>query len=198
VMHGALRGPVFYGTDQLRPFVLRGAHGLRHGAIDEAGFRSPRQRCAGILGQAVHPYLPQAGRENDGLTIVDVTENLLGSPVMMVKVCIHSSSCGGRQPSHRPANISRSPAGSWMKYGCLFGDTPFHSKYPLAGTRDRRFLNAFRNDGFVTTVSARALIVFTPSFRSFAHDGTRPKGTPSPCSHPPQARPLVPSASARY
>ena len=34
---------------------------------------------------------------------------------------------------------------------------------------------ADRKEGFVATVSARALIVFAPKERSFAHGGTRPQ-----------------------
>ena len=50
----------------------------------------------------------------------------------------------------------------------------FHSKYPDAGTKQRRFLNAVRKDGFSATVSAPALISFWPIFSSFAPDGISP------------------------
>src|SRR4249919_891052 len=69
-----------------------------------------------------------------------------------------------------------------MKKGCLRGlpDFPvcwvgYHSKYPSAGSRQRRDANARLYAGFSATVSIRALIIRLPIFGSLAHDGTSPQ-----------------------
>jgi hypothetical protein len=46
-----------------------------------------------------------------------------------------------------------------MQKGCLAEPSFCHSKKPVAGTRQRRCLNAERNDGFSATVSLRALMM---------------------------------------
>ncbi len=50
-----------------------------------------------------------------------------------------------------------------------------HSKYPSAGTTQRRSLNALRNAGFSAAVSTRALIIRAPEPGSFDQDGTSPQ-----------------------
>src|SRR3954454_14229036 len=71
-----------------------------------------------------------------------------------------------------------------MKNGCLRGFPGFgsswvgyHSKYPSAGSRQRRFAKARLYAGFSATVSIRALIIRLPIEGSLAHDGTSPQVT---------------------
>jgi hypothetical protein len=58
-----------------------------------------------------------------------------------------------------------------MKNGCFSR----HSYQPSAGTRQRRRASALRNAGFVSTVSARALMSREAIFRSPAQDGISPQ-----------------------
>lgn len=81
----------------------------------------------------------------------------------IVNVRTGSASFTGPQCSQSPANRSSVLSGAWMKYGCLFGVSPFHSKYPCAGNSQRRDLKAPRKIGFESTVSARALIALLPA-----------------------------------
>src|ERR1700689_4861423 len=68
-----------------------------------------------------------------------------------------------------------------MKYGCFLPLLPAggacHSKYPSAGSRQRRLANAALKAGFSLTVSARALISLLPIAVSLAQKGTRPQRT---------------------
>src|SRR4249919_80700 len=68
-----------------------------------------------------------------------------------------------------------------MKKGCLRGlpDFPvwcvgYHSKYPSAGSRQRRDAKARLYAGFSATVSIRALIIRLPIAGSLAQEGTSP------------------------
>jgi hypothetical protein len=51
----------------------------------------------------------------------------LGSPVMIVQVCSHSSVAGSFQPSHRPAKTKGASSFIAIEYGILPPTTFFHS-----------------------------------------------------------------------
>src|SRR3954471_8440946 len=75
-----------------------------------------------------------------------------------------------------------------MKNGCLRGLPDnvcswvgYHSKYPSAGSRQRRDANARLYAGFSATVSIRALIIRLPLEGYFAPAGTRRHVGPRSC-----------------
>ena len=80
-----------------------------------------------------------------------------------------------------------------MNQGCLPPAATCHSYQPSASTRQRRFLNASRNDGFSASVSERALIMRLPIARSLAHFGTSPQ-----CSIDERTRALFARAHGRH
>ena len=92
----------------------------------------------------------------------------------MVKVSTASPS-PGFHVSHRPANAKRRRSGSVIAKGCFWPGAPFHSKNPVAGTRQRRWRMAARKAGFASTPSERALIILVPTPRSLAQEGTSPQ-----------------------
>ena len=92
----------------------------------------------------------------------------------MVKVSTVSPSLGFHV-SHSPAKAKSGRSGRVIAKGCLWPGAPFHSKNPVAGTRQRRSRMAARNAGLVSRPSARALIIFVPTAGSFAQNGTSPQ-----------------------
>ncbi len=103
---------------------------------------------------------------------------LIDSAASVVTIVQDSSiepSAGSFQRSHSPANANGRASFLRMNQGCLPPAATCHSYQPSASTRQRRFLNASRNDGFSASVSERALIMRLPIARSLAHFGTRPQ-----------------------
>ena len=111
------------------------------------------------------------------------------SVVTMVQDSSIAPPAGSFQRSHSPANANGRAGFMRMNQGCLPPGATCHSYQPSASTRQRRFLNASRNDGFSAIVSARALIMRLPIARSLAHLGTSPQ-----CSI---AKARAPSSPAR-
>jgi uncharacterized protein len=94
-----------------------------------------------------------------GILLWIVERNSFGSQVMIVQVRSQSSDPGFFQPSHRPANTKGSPDLRPIEYGCFKFPARCHSKKESTGIKHRRFFNADRYDGAVSTDSTLALIV---------------------------------------
>src|SRR6185436_11279607 len=87
-----------------------------------------------------------------------------------------------RQNSYSPAIASSPPSQRRMKNGCLRGlpwaltavGLTCHSYQPPAGTRHRREAAARENDDLSRSVSARALVIRSPTLTSLDQAGTSP------------------------
>src|SRR6266849_8436829 len=93
----------------------------------------------------------------------------------MVNVVRHSPGWGCHA-SKIPAKRSRASSAGWIHSGSRLLLGPRHSKNPSAGTTQRRFSNASRNDGSWSTVSAFALMHIEARLASFAQLFTKPQG----------------------
>ena len=139
-----------------------------------AGVRRPNDAEQRLLGRIGVQPLIESGRIDDrGLARVDVREFRGGL----------GGDDGERLngvPFAVPALPERGEGGNGAvghgeEAGDLAPPSRTHSNHPSAGTRQRRDLNALRNAGFESTVSARALISLEPIFMSLAQKGIRPQ-----------------------
>jgi len=98
----------------------------------------------------------------------------LASVVTIVNV-VSPSPSNPSQCSYSPAKNHSWSSNGWIQCGWPFPIGPDHSWNPLAGTRHRLDLKAFRYAGRSWTVSARALICFAARLLSFAQKFTSPQ-----------------------
>ena len=103
----------------------------------------------------------------------------LAAVVTMVKVCRTDPVAGSVQASHNPAMEKIGLSTPWMNQGILRLPTACHSKNPVEGTRQRWCRAGCANEGFTSTVSARALQVrrriSLASAGPFIQEGTSPQ-----------------------
>ena len=140
----------------------------------------------GGSGAACEPGLLGPRAEHDRHAVVDVARCARNASVVTIEQLRSCEPSGRRQVAHSPAKANGSPSARVIHSGCFAAVRPLLPLVEAVGDDQAApRANASRKPRAARSiVSARALIILSPSFSSLAQCGTRPQRSSSPRGSP--------------